>query len=68
MTDPIRARLDQFHTCQGDEHAEMWRAALRAVLDLHVRSTPDEFCGHCEDDWPCPTVRVIAEQLGATDV
>lgn len=62
VTDPIRARLDQFHTCQGDEHAEMWRAALRAVLDLC--DIEDETYGDPSWAFQHAVRRAIAENLG----
>ena len=72
----IRARLDEF--CESDMCAEVGKAALLAVLDLHAAvddgSGHQTVCGVCTDPaegWdrialpsPCPTVRVIAEKLG----
>lgn len=65
--DKIRARLDLFHTCQGDEHAEMWRAALRAVLDLCDGAATDPLASGLVFT-PVTIRRVIAEHLGVTDV
>ena len=45
-------------------------AALRAVLDLHIKSeSHPKMCRACgyEDVPTCPTVRAITEALGGTD-
>lgn len=66
----IRARLDGF--CETDMCAEDGKAALLAVLELHkpMHEVLPE-CSNCfargdvtNVDYPCPTVRAIAEKLG----
>ena len=49
-------------------------AALRAVLELHVKARPitaaygtqegGDYCYSCAEDWPCPTVTAIRRYLG----
>ena len=49
-------------------------AALRAVLELHVKARPitaaygtqegGDYCYSCAEDWPCPTVTAIRRHLG----
>lgn len=67
----IRARLDEF--CESDMCAEVGKAALLAVLDLHGPHPDDPSKCRCALEYddlctahavPCPTVRVIAEKLG----
>lgn len=74
----IRARLDEF--CESDMCAEVGKAALLAVLDLHkprsagVPTKPHIMdCSVCLDvgtEWcspvgyPCETVEAIAKALG----
>lgn len=74
----IRARLDEF--CESDMCAEVGKAALLAVLDLHkprsagIPKKPHiADCSVCMDvgpevcspvGYPCETVEAIAEKLG----
>ena len=49
-------------------------ATLRAVLEIHKCLAPSweqerdeglrDWCGECEDYWPCPTVETIRQHLG----
>ena len=49
-------------------------AALRGVLEVHKCLAPSwekerdeglrDWCGECEDYWPCPTVTAIHQHLG----
>jgi len=48
--------------------------ALRAIVELHPMWTDYrytetskelvEFCGCCQEKWPCKTIQVIQEELG----
>lgn len=68
----IRARLADDPYGERDPEA----SALLAVLDLHnCRSVDDLWswptCGHCvsqecPEEWPCETVKTIADALGVT--
>ena len=52
-------------------------AALRAVLNLHVKAQPitaaygtqegGDYCRTCAEDWPCPTVAAIRQHIGEDD-
>lgn len=65
MTDPIRARLDDW-SMRGDKDERAWHA-LRAVLDLGECECFVIFGGGKSGCWPCDIRRVIAENLGVTD-
>lgn len=65
--DRVDARMDRTGYHPEKDATVAMSAALRAVLDLHRPEMgwgriPD-FCGVDGRDWPCPTVRAIAEAL-----
>lgn len=38
--------------------------ALRAVVEMHKPFEDDvDECGHCGDDYPCPTIQAIEKSL-----
>ena len=67
------AKAREFDPADGPKPFEQMRAALLAILDLHkphpVNDRPP-YCDQCVggyegvEEWPCPTVRLIAKQLG----
>lgn len=61
MTDPIRARLDDWQAISKAEYGD----ALRAVLDLCDEASPMGW-GHTQF-YVADVRRVIAEHLGVTD-
>jgi hypothetical protein len=71
----IRAKLRREFDAAFANHWSEYQDAVEAVLDLHaVTGTgPYVYCNECREglgydaghaDWPCPTVRAIAEKLG----
>ena len=46
----------------SDEEVLAYLAALRGVVELHRNAGGG--CHECEYDWPCSTLRCVAEGLG----
>jgi len=64
----LLAKIEGFTCCSGAHEL-----ALRAVVELHPMWTDYrytetskelvEFCGCCQEKWPCKTIQVIQKEL-----
>lgn len=75
VADLIRDRADR-HAEYGLPRDDMWRYldAVKAVADLHQPDPDRPVCTACGEteacastDWPCPTIRAIADALGVKE-
>lgn len=79
---PLHAQwIDHQRQCAEDsqQDAQKLLAALRAVMDVHQKTEhqraygfprADKWEHYCTEDnqsWPCPTMKVITNALGAND-
>ena len=67
--DELLAKLNSYQC--GSAFAEMFKNAVRAVVELHKPSqipdwvpTKEEYICWCAHTYPCPTIQAIEKELG----
>lgn len=70
MADDLHTRLlaaTSALTVAEERTPEELAAALRAVVERHAPKPGFSRCTGCSEMYPCPDIRLIADQLGLTE-